>query len=290
MIQKSQEGDDYNVSPYRLQVAASLHLLSWTTLFAIKGWTLTTQLLGSEAYELLDVSIASLAPNTQCSYASGLLHFTQFCDSHEVSEELQMLASGDLLAGFLANVAAHRVSYDCAKNWMSGLQFWHSLHGAPWNGKTSQVDIVHKGVKKHVPATSHCMPRSLVTMQHMYTLQQHLSTSNSKDVALLALAEATFWGTHQLGKTTPPSVQSFDSKYQSDVPYTVFHIPWSKTTGFQGTAPLFAYTTGDGGWEAWTQDDMLSACNGIWVQVGLESVLGHSFQIGRKLVLYYQLS
>ena len=38
-------------------------------------------------------------------------------------------------------------------------------------------------------------------------------------------------------------------------------------------------TTECGGWEAWTWDNMLNACNEIWAQVGLESVLGHSFQI-----------
>ncbi|KAF8226973.1 hypothetical protein L208DRAFT_1299161, partial [Tricholoma matsutake] len=159
---------------------------------------------------LLEVSIASLAVNTQQSYASGLLHFAQFCDSHEVSEELQMPASSELLVAFLANVAAHRVSYDCAKNWMSGLQFWHSLHGAPWNGKTSQVDVVPKVVKNLCqPLPIACLSLQLLCS----TCMQHLSTSNSKDVALLALVEATFGGTCQLGKTTPPSVWSFDSKY-----------------------------------------------------------------------------
>ncbi|KAF8218821.1 hypothetical protein L208DRAFT_1346960, partial [Tricholoma matsutake] len=37
-----------------------------------------------------------------------------------------------------------------------------------------------------------------------------------------------------------------------------------------------------------TWDDMLSACNGIWVRVGLESVLGHSFQIGNMTELLLQ--
>lgn len=110
-------------------------------------------LLSPEAYkQLLEVSIVSLAPNTQHAYASGLLHFTRFCNSHEVSENLRMPTSSELLAAFLGNLAAHHVSYDCTKNWMLGLHFWHSLHGAPWNGKTSQVDIVRKGVKKLVPA------------------------------------------------------------------------------------------------------------------------------------------
>ncbi|KAF8230805.1 hypothetical protein L208DRAFT_1280018, partial [Tricholoma matsutake] len=273
----------------------------------------------------------SLVPNTQCFYASGLLHFTQFCNCHEVSKDLWMPASSELLAAFLANVATHQVSYDCAKNWMSGLHFWHSCHGAPWNGKTSQVDIVHKGVKKLVPATSQCPPRVPVTMQHMYTLQQHLSTSNSKDVALLALAEATFWGTCRLGETTPPSMWLFDPKYhvmkgtlvsdkatRNGVSYTMFQIPWSKTTGFQGTdivltaqddfsnptqsfawhrmvnasvpddAPLFMHTTDSGGWEGWTRCDMLSAFNEIWSQVGLESMLEHSFWIGNTTELLFQ--
>lgn len=53
-------------------------------------------------------------------------------------------------------------------------------------------------------------------------------------------------------------------------------------------APLFAYTTEGGGWEAWSRDDMLNACNEIWARVGLESVLGHSFRIGNTTELLLQ--
>lgn len=89
----------HNISPLRPWVAASSRLSCWTTPFAIERRASTIHLLCSEAYErLLEVSVTSLAPNTQRAYASSLLRFTQFCDNHKVSEDLRMPASSELLA------------------------------------------------------------------------------------------------------------------------------------------------------------------------------------------------
>jgi hypothetical protein len=165
----------------------------------------------------------------------------------------------------------------------------------------------------------------------MYALRHALSPSNSKDVAMLALVESTFWGTCRLGEMIPPSLVKFDSSYhvtkaahvikgvsRSNIPFVSFHIPWSKTTGFDGaditlisrddlsnptqsflwhrhvnssvpdTAPLFAYETTDGGWNAWTRNTFLAACNVIWQAAGLETLHGHSFRIGNATELLLQ--
>lgn len=84
-------------------------------------------------------------------------------------------------------------------------------------------------------------------MKHIYALRERLSTSNSFNVAVLALAEATFWGTCHLGETAPRGSNNFDPAYhvmkgthimskltRDGIPYITFHIPWSKTTGFLG--------------------------------------------------------
>lgn len=158
-----------------------------------------------------------------------------------------MPASSNLLAMFLSESAAGKVTDDCSHNWLAGLHFWHNAHGAQWHGNSDQVQSISKGVKKLVPEGSRRPPRNPVTMKHMYALRERLSSSNSRDVAVLALAETTFWGTCRLGETAPPGGNKFDPAYhvtkgtqitskvtRDGIPYITFHIPWSKTTGFLG--------------------------------------------------------
>lgn len=332
LIRKPRRGNTVNLSPLRPLVPAKERLSCWSTPFSLRHKLSNSSLFSPESHQhLLDVALASLAPNTRSTYAAGLLRFSQFCDKHKIDEDLRMPASSNLLSMFLAESAAGSVSLDCANNWLAGLHFWHNLHGAPWYGSTDQIDTLTKGVKKLVPPNSRRPLRSPVTMVHMYALRHALSPTNSKDVAMLALAEATFWGTCRLGEMVPPSLRTFDPAYhvtkgvsvtqdisRSNVPFLVFHIPWSKTTGFEGAdinlvarddlsnptqsflwhrhvnssvpedAPLFAYETSDGGWGAWTRDTFLTACNLIWSAAGLETLHGHSFRIGNTTELLLQ--
>jgi hypothetical protein len=103
-----------------------------------------------------------------------------------------------------------------------------------------------------------------------------------------------------------------DSQIMQDngSPYTVFHIPWSKTTHGSGadiiasklddptnpvtafnhhldanaavpaSAPLFAFETSNGNWSPMTRSWFLSRCNSIWKKANLLELTGHCFRIG----------
>lgn len=235
-------------SPRRPHVKAPDRFLNWSTPHSDRQCATNVATYSRESHDrLLHVALASLAPDTKKTYAAGLLRFNQFCDNHNVPEDARMPASGNLLAMFLSESAAGNVTDDCSRNWLAGLHFWHNIHDAEWHGDSDQVRSITKGVKKMVPISSRRPPRAPVTMRHMYALRERLSTSNSYDVAVLALAEATFWGTCRLGETAPPGGNNFDPAYhvtkgtqiiskmtRDGIPYISFHIPWSKTTGFLG--------------------------------------------------------
>lgn len=248
LVVSPQRRNMITASPSRPHVKSSDRFLLWSTPYADRKRLCNVGAFSDQAHNrLLEVALASLAPNTRKTYAAGLLRFTQFCDKYNIPEDSRMPASSSLLAMFLAESAASNVSHECARNWMSGLHFWHNAHDAPWFGNSGQVQSVSKGVKKLVPDSSKREPRTPVTMKHMYALREHLSTSNSREIAILALAETTFWGTCRLGETAPPSMNQFDPTYhvtkgahiesrftRDGIPFLTLHIPWSKTTGFMG--------------------------------------------------------
>lgn len=71
----------------------------------------------------------SLDQATRDGYASGLLRFTQYCDSIEIPEVSRMPASESLLAAFIA-FHAGKVASSTIDNWLAGLHFWHTINGA----------------------------------------------------------------------------------------------------------------------------------------------------------------
>lgn len=128
---------------------------------------------------------------------------------------------------------------------------------------------------------------------------------------------------HRLGELVIDSPTRFDSSRhvsrstsirhcfpQNGSPYTVFHIPWTKTTHGVGadiiasmiddptnpvtafnhhldanttvpaSAPLFAFETSDGNWSPMTRSWFLTRCNNIWKKANLSELSGHCFRIG----------
>lgn len=93
-------------------------------------------------------------------------------------------------------------------------------------------------------------------------------------------------------------------------PYSVLHIPWTKTTHSAGadiiasmlddptnpvaalnhhlaanssvpdSAPFFAFETWDGSWSPLTRPWFLARCNQVWRKVNLLELTGHCFRIG----------
>lgn len=83
--------------------------------------------------QLFNVLLVSIEPKTWENYGAGLLHFHQFCNSRNVPESHRMLASDNLLALFISSWAG-KVMASTIENWISGLHFWHNMHGALWYG------------------------------------------------------------------------------------------------------------------------------------------------------------
>lgn len=123
---------------------------------------------------------------------------------------------------------------------------------------------------------------------------------------LVTASEVVFDSTRQVTRGATVSFK----KSGSGTLYAQFHIPWSKATGIRGadiiltatgddacavealqhhlavnrsvpgTAPLFGWTTADGGWAPLTRSWFLKRCAEIWTAHGLDVVPGHSFRIG----------
>ncbi|KAG2158663.1 uncharacterized protein EDB93DRAFT_1076560, partial [Suillus bovinus] len=78
------------------------------------------------------VMICSLDADMHSNYGAGLLCFTQFCDSIDISEAKHMPASEALISQFTAAYTG-TFSDKTLNNWLAGLQFWHIINGATWH-------------------------------------------------------------------------------------------------------------------------------------------------------------
>lgn len=130
-------------------VLARKQVLHWTTPHSdIFQSSLDSQLPPSAILKLFKVILFSLDESTCSNYGTGLLHFTQYCDSHSIPEHSQMLASEILLSSFAASTAVS-VSKSALNNWAS-LQYWHVVNGAAWHG-SNMLHHVCCGFSKLVP-------------------------------------------------------------------------------------------------------------------------------------------
>ena len=248
MSYKSVSSTPLKNSVHRPHVGAGDRLSAWTTPFSLDYQeSIRLAFPNVDRHRVVQVALASLAPATRKTYGSGLLRFSQFCDLHNISEVERMPASAQLLASFLAELAAGSVAHETAKNWLAGVHFWHTIYDAKWHGNRDLVSAVKGGVKKMAPSCSHRAQRQPVTIDHIYALRHSLSPSNSRDIAVLALAETAFWGICRLGELTVSSSSSFDSSYhvsmsakyslernRDGAQFLKLPIPWSKTEGFVG--------------------------------------------------------
>ena len=65
--------------------------------------------------------LLSLEEKTRSNYGAGLLRFTQFCDSHNISEIDRCPASEVIISAFIASYAGLRSS-DCINGWLLGIK------------------------------------------------------------------------------------------------------------------------------------------------------------------------
>ncbi|KAG1867443.1 DNA breaking-rejoining enzyme [Suillus tomentosus] len=291
---KPRSGNEIALSSFRPIVLAHDHLHSFHS-------SILEELPLADVLKLFD------------NYGAGLLHFHQYCDSRSIPENNRMPASDHLLASFIASWA-RKVAAMMAQNWLAGLHFWHNLHGAPWFGHS---------LSKVVPDSSKCPRQPPVMLDHIHALFCRLDLSNAFDMSMFAVTCVTFWCCCRLGELVIDSVSSFDPvrhvsrstkirhhALQNQIPFIVFHIPWTKTTHGDGTnivaskiddltnpvtalnhhlsansaipptAPFFTYETARGGWMPMTRPWFLAHCNWIWRDAWLLELMGHCFRIG----------
>jgi hypothetical protein len=145
---------------------------------------ITSRLPISATSTLLQFMLLSLEEKTRSNYSTGLLRFTQFCDSHKISEVV--------ISAFIASYTS-LCSLDCINGWLSGIKWWHTFQGAEWNGR-DMLATVKKGIAKLVPNSSRRDKREPVTLERMHCLLRGLDLSNAKDAAIYAASSIAFHG------------------------------------------------------------------------------------------------
>ncbi|KAJ7651136.1 hypothetical protein FB45DRAFT_889763 [Roridomyces roridus] len=188
-----------------------------------------------------DVLAQSVEESTRAGYGAGLLRFNHFCDLHRIPEVDRMPASEALLSMFVSSYGAGRVAAGTVSTWLAGLQLWHAVNLAPWDG-ASLLARTRKGVAKLAPSSSVRPPRDPVTENHMHELRSVLDLTNSRDSAVWAVACVAWRGCCRLGELLCNSDSTFDpSRHvergckvkrghaENGHQFITFKIPWSKT-------------------------------------------------------------
>lgn len=232
-------------SSLRPPVHARDRLFAWSSSFSVSRRLADQSLPSALLLHARHVALKAYAPATLSSYGSALVRFTQFCDNWSIHEDLRMPASAELLSAF-ASFYAGSVSGSTISSWLSGLQAWHSINGAPWYGTDPFFRLIRSAADKL--GTSYSKPsRAPVSITHLRSLKLSLSASSHRDVAIWAVALVTFFGCRRLGETTVRSIRDFSPMFNAirDTPITFrdvgngcssasISIPWTKTTKQKG--------------------------------------------------------
>jgi hypothetical protein len=132
-------------------VLAHDHISLWKTPFSISSSHCLASFFPVETIShWREVISASVEKQTHENYSAGLLHVTQFCDKFNIHKNLHMPASKALLCLFITNQGAGSVSKNTVSSWLSGLEMWHSINGAPWHG-VRILKCTKQGVAKLTP-------------------------------------------------------------------------------------------------------------------------------------------
>jgi len=100
-------GNSFAPSPFHPLVLAQDHLQCWSTPFSLVHIaSLRTKLGDYAAHHSIATLLISVEPKTCEVYSAGLLCFTQYCDTFDVSESDRMPASDVLLGAFASSGAA----------------------------------------------------------------------------------------------------------------------------------------------------------------------------------------
>ncbi|KAF7297499.1 hypothetical protein MIND_00983700 [Mycena indigotica] len=286
-------GNGIAPSEFRPPALAKDRLRTWSSPFSrAKEAELRASLPADEVNRLYAAIFAAFAPDTQSTYAAGLLRFHQYCDNISIAEEARMPASAALITAFVSRHVG-LVGGDTVKSWLSGLRAWHDVHQAAWPGNEPWVKLIRRTANKQGTAFKKAQ-RGPVTVQHLVALRSKLKLNIPFDAAVWGRGLRSLLGMPQHGGARASS----------------FHIPWTKSTrerdgtviltdrddplcpvealqnhlfvngNIPGEAPLFSFRQADGRWLPMTKPWFLTRCTEIWKECAMLAVAGHSFRIG----------
>ena len=177
----------------RLHVPAAQRIFSWRTPFGFRHQNDVAQRLPAPLVESTMMAIrGALAPSTKSTYAAGPLHFTQFCDKWDISEEACMPADYALLCAFIGEYKGLQ-SGNTIRSWLAGLRSWHIMNHAPWHDDDSWVHLARTSANKE--GTKHKLaPCAPVSIEHLSCLRRTLDLTNPFHAAVWAVTVVTFFG------------------------------------------------------------------------------------------------
>ncbi|KAJ3754037.1 hypothetical protein EV360DRAFT_1767, partial [Lentinula raphanica] len=174
-------------NPLCPKVRAKDRIHAWSTPYSIQQRSAN---IGKYSLNLIESGqkavSAGLADSTKSSYGAGILRFNQFCDLMGVAENLRMPADETLLIGFVGHYMGSK-SGSCIKSWLSAIQAWHVLAGAPWPIDSKLLKLARKGART---AGTHLKrpQRNPITLAHLLALHSVIDPSNSFHSAVWAVA------------------------------------------------------------------------------------------------------
>ena len=129
---RANDSNAISCHPMRPDVAAPDRFTHWLTPFGINfmnrlSKSFPPHIIAQDRIVLMQC----IKRETLSNYSAGLLRFTRFCDDFAVPEATRMPASESLLSIFITTHGAGRVGKGTLLSWLSGLQLWHVINGAP---------------------------------------------------------------------------------------------------------------------------------------------------------------
>ncbi|KAJ3974967.1 hypothetical protein EV361DRAFT_840884 [Lentinula raphanica] len=181
----------------RPNVRAKDRIHAWCTPYSIQQRSSNIKKYSLDLIESGQKAVsAGLADSTKTSYGAGILRFNQFCDLMGVAETLRMPADETLIIGFVGHHMGSK-SGSCIKSWLSAIQAWHSLAGAPWPTDSKLLKLARKGAR--IAGTHLKRPqRNPITLAHLLALYSAIDLSNSFHSAIWAVVCVAFWGCRRL--------------------------------------------------------------------------------------------
>jgi hypothetical protein len=155
------------------------------------------------------VANTSIAIGTRRLYGSGILVFNVYCDRIGVDNYGRIPASNAIMLGFVASLAGS-YSQGTISSYVSGVRFWHQVHGIDWLGVDAHINREIHGTGEHAPEKSKrklCLP---VLPAHLVAIQQQLDLTSPLDAAVWACACCTFWAVARLGELVVRRLPGFD--------------------------------------------------------------------------------